>query len=1046
MASQDESAFHVSWPGIVALLVAALGMIVSRPSLDSPRPTPAATEGKVNALEKGMPARLWQDPLAAARRVPAPKDKIANVVSRRPKLIKADAQREAKVLFLFDCVESENSPEAAENRRRERYAVLSALNTAGYAPTQPDRIYFTALGAKAQPDAAAAGAGPAGPAVESTEDDRPIPYEWVEPLLDENGRLPTDTQYQAVCVLWVSQSPDNKEPLHRLASLSRQLKEALSRVRPKCEGKFAIAGRITSTQLATMLGEDASFDDPVTLYVTNSTAPSVRRKEPKAVNLKVNLKLEYVIDTDRVLADRLIVELGVRHIDLTQAGSVAIIAEWDTEYGREMHQVFDAATTEQKKETPLHYSYLRGLDGKELSGASGDQKGRPSSGGTEAGGGQQPTAQKPTAKEGEGEPQIDYLRRLARRMKEEETKNNSQLRAIGIVGNDVYDKLLLLRALRPVFPNAVFFTTDLDVRLLQPGDYLDTRNLVIASHYGLCLTEGLQGKVAPFRSSYDTASYLGCLRAVKYAPLQRQVDPDHDLIELRRIADPKMMCGDGKDENNKGCLLVPKGKDGMPIHVYEVGRSGAYELTLRATDPLGQENPRVRPWLLQVNHWLPLLGIVLIAGLLLYPVSRPWQQIVNGAINLVGALLAGRRSSAATPEHGSRDGVQTFFQVGVLLVGSLALLLLLPICYAHTREDQESFELYEGVSVWPTVILRLLASGLCCFYIAKALGALKKRNDELNEDFSIAFPTAKYPGFWAGLREICRTWTEPPPKDGRVTTLWQVFADHGVPWQRVFRTAVLAAPILVLYWLLFLLFDPTVVQARGWIAKCCYIVVLVLTVPTLAGLLMFVVDATLLSYRFVTALAGQRERKWPAKLLAESAKKWGLEVQFDQRPEVAEIWEAPRAVGQWLSIRLIDAVTYVVAAKLIYYPFVVLLVLVVAQNPLFDNWHWNTPLALTALFIAGVAVVCAVMLQGAAKDARSRALAALDELVRASGGQGDRVAPEKLAQIRTEIEDTNTGAFAGFSQNPVVRAVLLPLVGGGGLTALEAFLRYLANP
>jgi hypothetical protein len=251
---------------------------------------------------------------------------------------------------------------------------------------------------------------------------------------------------------------------------------------------------------------------------------------------------------------------------------------------------------------------------------------------------------------------------------------------------------------------------------------------------------------------------------------------------------------------------------------------------------------------------------------------------------------------------------------------------------------------------------------------------------------------------------------------------------------------------VVLFGLFGLLFDPRVVQARGWVAQVCFFVVSVLTSLSLALLLMFVVDSTLLSYRFVTALAGQRERKWPGKLLAEGAKKWRLELPVAERQDVPEIWEIPRAVGQWLSIRLIDAVTYVVATRLIYYPFVVLLVLVVAQNPLFDDWHWNTPLALMALFNAVVAVVCAVLLQSAAKGARSGALSALDELLRAAGGRADDAAREKLPRIRAEIEGTNTGAFAGFSQNPVVRAVLLPLVGGGGLAALETLLRSLANP
>src|SRR5262249_3537777 len=156
---------------------------------------------------------------------------------------------------------------------------------------------------------------------------------------------------------------------------------------------------------------------------------------------------------------------------------------------REMHEIF-------KKATP--YSYLRGLDGKVVGSVFEKKEVKPSADDKEKlGDGKKSSSAKPTAKEGEGEPQIDYVRRLAQRMKEEERDHKSRFKAIGIVGNDVYDKLLLLKALRPQFPDAVFFTTDLDVRLLQPGDYPDTRNLLIASHYGLSLNKCLQGQVAP---------------------------------------------------------------------------------------------------------------------------------------------------------------------------------------------------------------------------------------------------------------------------------------------------------------------------------------------------------------------------------------------------------------------------------------------------------------------------------------------------------------------------------------------------------------------
>src|SRR5262249_17186926 len=128
-----------------------------------------------------------------------------------------------------------------------------------------------------------------------------IPYEWVTRLreeMDQGRNVSSTPMYQAVCVLWVSLLPDHFRQLRFL----RGWQEALlsqCRVCPQC--RFAINGRIGSSELAAMLEEDVSFakfgqeGDNITLYVTSSTAPFVRTigiKCPKSLNL------EYLIDTD----------------------------------------------------------------------------------------------------------------------------------------------------------------------------------------------------------------------------------------------------------------------------------------------------------------------------------------------------------------------------------------------------------------------------------------------------------------------------------------------------------------------------------------------------------------------------------------------------------------------------------------------------------------------------------------------------------------------------------------------------------------------------
>jgi hypothetical protein len=230
------------------------------------------------------------------------------------------------------------------------------------------------------------------------------------------------------------------------------------------------------------------------------------------------------------------------------------------------------------------------------------------------------------------------------------------------------------------------------------------------------------------------------------------------------------------------------------------------------------------------------------------------------------------------------------------------------------------------------------------------------------------------------------------------------------------------------------MFSPTIVHARGPIAQSWNWYVLWATLIAVTLLVAFVVDSTVQCYRFVTSLSRlDKKREWPEGLPEAKARRYGLECLDDP---------AKAAVDQWLCVRLIAAVTEVVA-QLIYCPFVVLLVVLVAHNRIFNDWHWNGPYVVILVFYAGAAVLCAVELQRAAKAARRDALHELDGLVRARVGPEHDELREKLTRIRSDIAGYKTGAFASFRQNPIIRAVLLPLFGAGGLAAVEALLQYL---
>jgi hypothetical protein len=237
--------------------------------------------------------------------------------------------------------------------------------------------------------------------------------------------------------------------------------------------------------------------------------------------------------TDDQLACELIDELKLRQVDLTgRRDAVAILSDSDTFYGRALPLTFaativtqceqgrrggpKAAVLESLRRNPnawpdhvFSYTYLRGLDGKlpaEPKSAAGEV-------GEKEGGGSARDLDRP-----EGQSQMDYLPRLAATLKERdlELRRTGQrgLRAIGVLGSDVYDKLLVLQALHELFPDVIFFTTDLDARLLHPRELGWTRNMVVVSSFGLELDRESQGPVPPFRDTYQTALFLATLAAV----------------------------------------------------------------------------------------------------------------------------------------------------------------------------------------------------------------------------------------------------------------------------------------------------------------------------------------------------------------------------------------------------------------------------------------------------------------------------------------------------------------------------------------------------
>ncbi|HMF17467.1 MAG TPA: hypothetical protein VKE98_09690, partial [Gemmataceae bacterium] len=369
MASQEESPIRglaTSWPALAAMAVTVLSFLLASPRLESPRPTGIGSGSKQELRTPDVPARLWQDPRTCVMQGQCQTSLDLIVKGLPPK--NGDPNN---VLVLLVLCEADLNPEAMENRRRERYATLAALNTAGYVPVKSERLSYVDLDLDPKADASAKHAKEGAPArnQDAKEDSAckervRVPFEWAQPQEKsaQTGDSPKKREFRGVCVVWLYFDVDLKNLVYSLGFLKQSLGCALScALTDGGECQFAITGRITSNMLQRIFDDDGRLEkhrhgrlEKVTLYVTYSTAKDVRHDKshagvkssgasPHGPKLKVTtnsgLNLEYIIGHDEQLLHSLVGELHNRGVS-GHTDQIAVISEWDTLYGRAMHKGF----------------------------------------------------------------------------------------------------------------------------------------------------------------------------------------------------------------------------------------------------------------------------------------------------------------------------------------------------------------------------------------------------------------------------------------------------------------------------------------------------------------------------------------------------------------------------------------------------------------------------------------------------------------------------------------------------------------------------------
>jgi hypothetical protein len=915
-----------------------------------------------------------------------------------------------------------------ETRRRERYAVVSALGAADFVPDDDEHIGYLVLHqddldrrrfemkdgrCHVLRDNATTGD-------DTTVEDRSqepvirLPFEVFDkgknsnPLLSEN-----------VLVLWVDESVVFDDSRYNwLTQFQQMIKQMAPCLREKtCEvrvigpsssdayAKLAAKGPLSSH------GDDAT-DDKMLVYSPFVTSNVMVDNDEKAV-IAHYATIIPTIPNDDVVFGGLVGELRFRSIPLcgTRPGGnkpldstneIVLLSEWDTEYGRRAKATLQAAIEKQcAGQTPANvrqFSFLRGLDGAVVGGLSSpaqlvntDNPHPTTSGGIEW---------------PENSDQRDYIRRTGERIVDLQKNPRLNIQAIGIIASDTHDKLLLLQALRQKFPELPFFTTDADARLAHPTVHRWTSNLIVASGYGLSLREQLQERTPPFRDVYQTSTYLATLLAIQVVAHKRVDDniikdwtQHYEVFEVGRSRLVRLV---GKDE---WVSQPPSEQDECAV--------GSLEL---CTSVVNTEDRR------------PL---------------KPTQQWVVMLLVLGFAAEIGRRAvrtySFGITHANGRSGSKLYpwparFLLAMLLLALSGTVMMAASAVGVLRAfDPGAGVLTEGVSSLPVALCWSIALSTTIYFQLRMVATGRSRFSELEASYlgsTVALPKLNitdgrrnfFVWAWSELFDEGRTvpWGATA---GTFVETWTLYKYHSYSGLRIGRILVWWC---LIYWIPLFSLLPWLPYPQFPIRAGMHLIIEILApvgFMLLMLLMAMVADTVLLCCIFVTAL-GRRRNVYPDDVQLAAVGRYALLP--DLRANVDSLLDT-EVIGKRTSI----------VADTLYYPFIVMSILCVGLFASLEHWaRWPGRFVVVGLNLAVITGLW-LLLRWSTEHARAEATAELDTVeLRVISAHAKKphlrnALCRQCRLLKRHISAAREGAYAALLDQPIVKAFLLPIGGAG---------------
>ena len=1053
--------------GGLLLLVSALGayFYLGRP-LESRRPPEFSAQLTTTTQHEVVRARLWQDPLHAMH-MHWDSLRMRNTTSlwnaqRYPPTIGAFAESFATLRMKHDYegdlvlfVTMPGSPYAndREGRRRQRHAVVSALTSQGFVPTDADHLgYFVAP--------SFTGRLPEGN-LQPVRDSILVGYEHFQVDREQAAA----GKWNTVLVLWANAGDFATHPINQVSALLAAIDSAPAGSRMPTA---VLLGPVGSGALQAMLDEPPVVSDSARNFLRSVKSyphsfdvlvePKVLQDvdidglhtlEAQAVAYRSAMQVLSVRATapvDWLVCDRRERSAGCG--DLYQVGnrtnrtnvgadqsvrkalgvgwfrslvarddqvltqimrelvdrgacerannepSIAIITEQDTVYGRlfddMLREVASHVLADRKEELGkckmdvVDVGYLRGVDGEIPPAFSQAQREADRSG----------LNGRPIVDVNQlslffgirrapsfGVAQLDYVQRLAERLRDamRTPGGAGTLVAIGLFGSNIYDKLLILQAMREQFPNVTFFTTDLDVRLLDHDVRPWTRNTIVGSAYGLTLGEGNE---TTFRDSYQTALFRGVT-----VSLDLPVDPASAAVWRDAAVEETVT---------------------MPSYVWQhdAPRPQVFEVGLKDFVRIGRDVPAT---LVDVREGLLVLSPLLLLAAFAFAMAQ----------RMTSASAATRRS------------LYTF-----VLVGSVCASLTLGV-YMSCLTAREALPFFEGVSAVPTVILQATAILFAVCMVVLAYGRTAQAQKYLAETLAIDTESFETVG-GASNREsgtaetrqfgrrlpvrLVATWRASLDVEGgekrAAPDLWRSLLEYGGQRRCFQRTGLRVVGTYILLYVLMGDVGQEQALVSYWHAT--------LDAPAwriaLGGSVLFAGfycrDALSVWQVVVGELArigrfqGDAQGRFQCRALIG-----GIRARMDNIVRCTELVE-----------------------PLIVLPLLPMVVLMLSRSTMFEGWHWPWQISVFYVGFVVYVLVAGFRFQGEARRAQESFVEQLRE-ARTGAGQ------EEAAKLESAIEwvqERREGAFVPWTQHPIFQSFAVPLGSIVAIALLETWLRGLS--